>query len=155
MSKTLRCLPSRTWRGERRVTCASLTRSSSSQLKSVSAGRQSYFWHVSDTNTTIKPTPWQILANAAEHLNRIIPAAYIFLFCRGAAAQTCCLWFNSNTWQEVWQLAEFSVTSMGMKLTQSISCHPHSFPVWAQLCITLYIYYIQARFNVLTANTLG
>lgn len=95
MSKTLRSLPSRTWRGERRVTCASVTRSSSPQLKSVSAGRESYFWRVSDTNTTIKPTPWQILANAAEHLNHIVPAAYIFLFCRGAAEQTRSLWFNS------------------------------------------------------------
>lgn len=139
MSKTLWCLPSCTWRGERRVTCASLTRSSSSQLKSVSAGRQSYFWRVSDTNTTIRPTAWQIFANAAE------PAAYIFLFC----------YLTVRTWQEMWQLAEFSVTSMGMKLTQSIFCHPHSFPVWAQLCIILCIYYIQARFNFLTANTLG
>lgn len=83
-------------RDERRMTCASLTRSSSSQLKSVSAGRQSYFWRVSDTNTTIKPTPWQILTNAAEHLNHIVPAAYIFVFSRRAAAQTCCLWFNNK-----------------------------------------------------------
>lgn len=78
--------------GERRVTHASLTRSSSSQLKSVSAGRESYFWRVSDTNTTIMSTPWQILANIAEHSNHIILVAHIFLSCKALQKKTTMLY---------------------------------------------------------------
>lgn len=55
--------------GERRVTYASQTRSASSQLKSASTGSESYFWRVSDVNTTIVSTPSKILVHcySAQH----------------------------------------------------------------------------------------
>lgn len=158
MCKTLWCLPSCTVRGGggRRVTHASLTWSLSTPLKSVSAGRESYFWRVSDTNITIMSTLSRILANTAEH--SVFPLiSCAFLFCTAPTISRVVYnlivaWKSAAISIILCAACTLSVTFMEMKIIQSITRNPRSFLIClcaASLCTsTTYTPW----FNFLKAN---
>lgn len=107
---------------------------SSSRLKSVSAGRWSYFWCVADTKITIMSTA-QCFHSHVPHTARQHPSAVPY---------------RIQYWHEKCVISVQHIYDLYGYKTCHITNHTHSFPILTELFVIVPIYNFHADF--LTAN---